>query len=182
MQIFVGWFFRVLFLWIFYRIENEADVSTDVKGGLWREWLFHTPTALENYWKGGGNLELCSLRSSELELKGSEIAAIKSGRFYFYSCVRAQIQKPSSQRVFLLLWQLWNCLQRLQWPSASSCAKCSISKRSVRSRFPCLVRRNLTLAAAEMCSLEELPEGNGAQLSGNRFSGLEKTAEIKDEE
>ena len=89
-------FFECFFLWIFYRIENEADVSTDVKGGLWREWLFHVPTALENYWKGGGNLELCSLRSSELELKGFEIAAV---------CLKLHVSSRT-----LLLWDrsVWN--------------------------------------------------------------------------
>lgn len=35
--------FLSVFLWLFFGIENEADVSTDVTGGLWREWIFHAP-------------------------------------------------------------------------------------------------------------------------------------------
>lgn len=70
------------------------------RGSLEEMAVLYTRT-LENYLKvGERNPQLCSLRSGELELKGFEIAAIKSGRFYFYSCVREQIQKPSSQTVF----------------------------------------------------------------------------------
>lgn len=45
MQVLFLWVvgFLSVFLWIFCRIENEADVSTDVTGGLWREWIFHAP-------------------------------------------------------------------------------------------------------------------------------------------
>lgn len=39
---------------------------------------------LEGQWRR--NLGLCSLKSSELELKGFETAAVKSDEFHFYSC------------------------------------------------------------------------------------------------
>lgn len=56
--------FLSVFLWILWRIENEADVSTDVTGCLWREWMFHVPE--ERKLLEGGDLELCALRSTEL--------------------------------------------------------------------------------------------------------------------
>lgn len=127
----------------------------------------------------GGNLQLCSLRSSELELKGFEIVAIKSGRFYFYSCVGAQIQKPLSQTVFLLLWQLGSSLQGLQWLSASSCAKCSICKMSGQEHIPLPCEEK---PYSGHC--RDVLHGGAARrksgTTGRMFSGLEKTAGVRE--
>lgn len=82
MQVIFLWFLNV-FLWILYRIENEADVSTDVTGGLWREWMFHAPE--ERKLLKEENLELCGLRSTELSHSQIfEVAAVKSRRFLLF--------------------------------------------------------------------------------------------------
>lgn len=176
--VFCGVFWSV-FLWILYRIENEADVSTDVTGGLWREWMLRAPE--ERKLLKGGNLELCGLRSTELSHSQIfEVAAVKSGKFLFIILVSGhRFRNLHHKQNFFPFSSYERICKDFRGPLQAP-VQSAPSSRGVSEGDSSALGRKTLLGPLQGCASWRSCQEEMRQTNVEMCSGLEKTAEVEE--